>query len=572
MEKKLVLIHHWKMLKYRIKYEVVFLLFCLYFSSQGQNKLHITSNDSLTNIFFKNTSVDTTLYFIIPENEADYSIIYQNPSDTQCLRVEQDFFYFRDCKGVKIRLRANCSDSNLQLGIRHVFSSDELKISPIFEASYRSLFENYRQNLFCKEEVISYLIVCYEDFFHLIDNFIFFKEKEGLVVHTIMVSKNESRDSIQEKIKRFYQSHQPTYLLLIGDDEYIPSYRLNEGLSDVPYALLEGDDDFPEMIVGRLSVGNVDDLQCQIRKLLMRDKLQFSKKAIGIASDNVSPISEKYDWEYMRHIRTCLLNKGYSAVEELYDGSQGEADAIGNPSEKDIIDLVNRGVSIINYLGYGSYDRWGTGSFTTASIEKLQNTTEYPIVISAACLNGHFADRECLAEKWMNTSSQEQASGAVLSLMFSSLVEWEAATYSQQVFNALLPHTDSTVQIGVLYLQTYMEMIRFLKRSTEAKTWVLFGDPSMSVYPDNQLGFINYCKENSITVYPNPFQTYFYIDNLQDNIKSIQLFDLRGKEIAIKTTTTNKSAIISPLNLSKSIYILKVGTEKEIFYQKIIKN
>lgn len=560
------------MLKYRIKYEVVFLLFCLYFSSQGQNKLHITSNDSLTNIFFKNTSVDTTLYFIIPENEADYSIIYQNPSDTKCLRVEQDFFYFRDCKGVKIRLRANCSDSNLQLGIRHVFSSDELKISPIFEASYRSLFENYRQNLFCKEEVISYLIVCYEDFFHLIDNFIFFKEKEGLVVHTIMVSKNESRDSIQEKIKRFYQSHQPTYLLLIGDDEYIPSYRLNEGLSDVPYALLEGDDDFPEMIVGRLSVGNVDDLQCQIRKLLMRDKLQFSKKAIGIASDNVSPISEKYDWEYMRHIRTCLLNKGYSAVEELYDGSQGEADAIGNPSEKDIIDLVNRGVSIINYLGYGSYDRWGTGSFTTASIEKLQNTTEYPIVISAACLNGHFADRECLAEKWMNTSSQEQASGAVLSLMFSSLVEWEAATYSQQVFNALLPHTDSTVQIGVLYLQTYMEMIRFLKRSTEAKTWVLFGDPSMSVYPDNQLGFINYCKENSITVYPNPFQTYFYIDNLQDNIKSIQLFDLRGKEIAIKTTTTNKSAIISPLNLSKSIYILKVGTEKEIFYQKIIKN
>ena len=289
-------------------------------------------------------------------------------------------------------MRANCSDSNLQLGIRHVFSSDELKISPIFEASYRSLFENYRQNLFCKEEVISYLIVCYEDFFHLIDNFIFFKEKEGLVVHTIMVSKNESRDSIQEKIKRFYQSHQPTYLLLIGDDEYIPSYRLNEGLSDVPYALLEGDDDFPEMIVGRLSVGNVDDLQCQIRKLLMRDKLQFSKKAIGIASDNVSPISEKYDWEYMRHIRTCLLNKGYSAVEELYDGSQGEADAIGNPSEKDIIDLVNRGVSIINYLGYGSYDRWGTGSFTTASIEKLQNTTEYPIVISAACLNGHFAD------------------------------------------------------------------------------------------------------------------------------------------------------------------------------------
>ena len=79
-------------------------------------------------------------------------------------------------------------------------------------------------------------------------------------------------------------------------------------------------------------------------------------------------------------------------------------------------------------------------------------------------------------------------------------------------------------------------------------------------------------QRNSITVYPNPFQTYFYIDNLQDNIKSIQLFDLRGKEIAIKTTTTNKSAIISPLNLSKSIYILKVGTEKEIFYQKIIKN
>ncbi len=559
------------MLKYQIKCGIFLLLLCLYFPSQGQNKIHIVSNDSLTTISFESESIDTILYFIIPENQANYSLIYQNLSDTQYIYITQDFFYFRDLKGVKIRFICNCITTNLQLSIRHVFPANNHEISTVFGPAYQSLFENYREELFFKNPKISYLIVCYKDFFPLINDFILSKEKENIDVYTIKVNKNETTDSIYKKIKLFYELYQPSYLLLIGDDEHVPSYRFKEGLSDIPYTLLKGSDDFPEMIVGRLSVECNDNLQHQINKILTRDNLLFSKRAVGIASNSVSSISGKQDWEYMRNIRNCLLNKGYATVDELYDGSQNGADKIGNPSEIDIINLINNGVSIINYLGYGSYYQWGTGNFTIESIKKIENTNEYPIIISAACLNGHFANKECFAEKWMNTSQQGKANGAIACLMFSSLIDWDAAIYGQQIFNTLLPHTDSTIQIGILYLKTYLKMIRFLNRSIDAKTWVLFGDPSMNIYPNNKTNLTNYHREDTITIYPNPFQTYFYIDNKQYNIKNIQLFNMIGKEISTKIIF-DKLIIIQTKHLTKGFYILKISSENKTFYKKLIKN
>jgi hypothetical protein len=46
---------------------------------------------------------------------------------------------------------------------------------------------------------------------------------------------------------------------------------------------------------------------------------------------------------------------------------------------------VNQGVSLINYLGYGSYDTWETGGINNNELLKLENTTQFPNIFSSAC-------------------------------------------------------------------------------------------------------------------------------------------------------------------------------------------
>lgn len=552
------------------KYGWLITLSCLYFTLNGQENIHITATDSCTSIQFQNSKVDTTFYFMVPELEQYYSIDYQNTADTQWIHLEQQSFHFRDCAGLKIRFWGDCNDKTIQINIHYDFSKDNMVFSSAFMPAYQTLFANIKHTNHSIKSKSSLLIVYYQDFKNVLTNFAERKTQNDIDCYLLEVHATHSITTIQQNIKNYYELYHPDYLLFIGDDEHIPTYRMDEALSDWRYTLLKGNDDFPEMIVGRISANNIEELNLQLDKINNRNELSFSKKAIGIASDNYSDISGIYDWEYMRALRTLLLNKNFLTVYELYDGSQGEEDADGNPTTNHILEKVNEGVSLINYLGYGSYDEWETGNFTNTDINYLTNTNEYPLVISSACLNGYFADRDCLAEKWMKASYNGQACGAAACLMFSSLIDWDAAIYGQQMINANLPPTDSCVRLGDIFLQTYVQLLMHLERSKDALSWIYFGDPMLETYPKHTTRITDYFKED-INVYPNPTSNQLSIDNGNLIIKEIFLYDIMGKEVGRCLPHTYEKSI-SVNHLQKGIYLLKIVFPDESFcIKKIIK-
>lgn len=549
---------------------MILFLYCIFFRVVGQGKIQIEISDTCTYIQFQNIHVDTTLYFVIPSDEQYYALNFQNKRDTQFLHIEKQCFVFRECHGLKVRCTGNCVDKTVTIVLNHDFSKEINCISPAFLPAYRHLFANFKEKDYLPNTQSSMLIMCYTTFTESINDFMESKRQEGIICSLLSVAPNDSVDEIQKKITDFYELYRPDYLLLIGDDEQIPSYRIDETLSDCRYALLKGEDDFPEMIVGRISANTLDALNLQFEKIRKRNSLSFSGKAIGIASDKYSSLTGKYDWEYMRENRNILLNKKFNTVYEYYDGSQGKEDAEGNPSTQEIVNRINQGVSVVNYLGVGSYDEWETGNISVSDLDNLSNTTEFPIVVSAACLNGYFAGRECLAEKWMTASYNGQASGAVAALMFSSLVDWDESISAQKTLNDFLPHIDSVMRFGSIYLQTYIEMLRYWQRAKGALTWIYFGDPSVYAYP-NKTQKVSLSPSEQLELYPNPVTDALIIDNAKRIIKEVKIYDVSGKEVKRKMIQDTKTTV-NTMNLPKGLYMLKIIFDNQsCCFKKIIK-
>lgn len=544
------------------------LFFALLFSSFGQGNIQLSFTDTSTSIQCRH-KIDTVLYLVVPENQ--YSIYFENSSDTDYLHMDTAVFYFRDCFGLRLHLYGNCEDKTINVHVAHTFPHVHLAISKAFLQTYRNLFVNFNEKTYVDKTSMDMLILCYAPFGSTLFTYIKQKEKQNINCILITVIEALSNDKLQEIIQSVYETDQPEFLLLVGDYQHIKSYDMDEGLSDLRYGMIKGSDDFPEMIVGRIAGNDKDEIALQIDKILSHSVYPLPpKKAIGIASDNYSNLTGMYDWEYMRNILHKLMNKDYEKVYEFYEGSQGEEDSEGNPLPDDIIEAVNQGVSLINYLGYGSYDAWETGGINNNELQKLRDTSQYPIVISSACLNGHFAGRRCLAEQWMNASFNGQACGARAAWMFSSLIDWDAAIYAQQLLNYLVPPKEENKLLADMYLQTYIHMLCSLQRSKDALSLIFFGDPSQWFYtfPTDNIVQID---STDIWVYPNPSQQQLNIQNKNGLIKEVKLCDLHGKTVK-EQSIHNTHGFLFMDDLPAGMYVLKIICDKgESLYKKIVK-
>ena len=81
-------------------------------------------------------------------------------------------------------------------------------------------------------------------------------------------------------------------------------------------------------------------------------------------------------------------------VTDVLTGTVGTAAA-----REDIINGINSGQLLVNYLGHGSEDQWaGSDIFDTNSVTSLTNSSQLPVFLIMDCLNGF--SRTCTGSRW----------------------------------------------------------------------------------------------------------------------------------------------------------------------------
>jgi hypothetical protein len=145
-------------------------------------------------------------------------------------------------------------------------------------------------------------------------------------------------------------------------------------------------------------------------------------------------------------------------------------------AKQQILDSINSGQALVNYLGHGSVEQWSFSNLLDNSdAAALQNGSRLPVFFIMDCLNGFFQDvyTQSLAESLMLSPN-----GGAVAVWASSGFTDAGPQASMDLSLTSLLVSNPSMPLGKAILGA---------KSTIAdpdvrRTWVLFGDPAMRIH------------------------------------------------------------------------------------------
>tara|TARA_A100001011_G_C14321233_1_gene850773 strand:+ start:3752 stop:8185 length:4434 start_codon:yes stop_codon:yes gene_type:complete len=274
----------------------------------------------------------------------------------------------------------------------------------------------------------SILYICHPDVQDnpYIQSLIDWRRQQGYDVTLVSTGVSEIANgggSLRQRIKNYIENayfnwdNPPEYLCIIGDATgpiSVPTYEVDAdssqdveayGESDYPYSLIEGDDFFPEMIVGRISVQNNSQLQVVVNKILGYEKVYAGTEdwlstatLVGdpYTASGISPVITN------QYIEQIMNNYGLENVNTMYSGFNFDAF---------MRDQINSGTSYLNHRGIQ-----GVSDFDNQDVDLLNNGYKLPFVTLITCNTGSFKDEDeepALTEYLLRAGTLTTPKGAV---------------------------------------------------------------------------------------------------------------------------------------------------------------
>jgi gingipain R len=339
------------------------------------------------------------------------------------------------------------------------------------------------------DEQGSMLIISHPDFIDQMKAFADWKIQKGIPCEIVDVTTIGDNSKIKEFVSNYYYSKGLTYLLLVGDDAFVPTMQATKGASDNMYGYISGDDHYPEVLVGRFSCETAEQCRIMVERTVNYEKSPSLNaeynRFLGIGSSLGPGDDNELDFEHIRNIGN-VISLVYSKQNELYDGSRGGNDLNGNPTASLTAEEINKGQGMIMYLGHGTVNSWLTSGFSTINARDLQNTDTHPFIWSAGCDNGGFTGTTCLAESFLRAEKDGKPTGAIAVLMSSANQTWYPPMEAQDEIGLIISGkrtTNNSSTFGGISMSGCMRMNDKYNEGAFIITdnWILFGDPSLEL-------------------------------------------------------------------------------------------
>lgn len=334
------------------------------------------------------------------------------------------------------------------------------------------------------------IIICPAQFEKAIEPLANWRNQTGIRTEIVDAANFQNPDQIIAFVKESYYSYGDlSYLLLVGDAELVPTYMLPYGASDNYYSYLAGNDHYPDILVGRFSAETSEDVEIQVKRTIeyeMEPKNGGSwiPSATGIASSLACGDDLESDVQHIRNLLSNLQSGSYTSINEFFEGSNGGADADGNPTTEMVTSKIKEGTGVIFYSGHGSPNSWATGAISKSVVDFLDNSTKYPLIWSVACEAGNFKGQRCLAEAWLRAGTSSKPSGAVAALMASgNQTTFPPMEAQDKIAQVLSTAADEIITMGAITVMGLMSMNDAYGSVgyPMTDTWILFGDPALMI-------------------------------------------------------------------------------------------
>jgi hypothetical protein len=303
--------------------------------------------------------------------------------------------------------------------------------NPLTKKRYSNSFANIAEKNIYGAEVLrnsgcgQYLFICPDDIAAILQPLLRWKEKLGYKTRVATISETGlTNDEIKNYLQNAYDNWEtpPEYVILAGDVSgiyqvpafYVTGYSTPWDVSDHNYTLLDGEDYFPDILIGRLSYQDQMQLHTIISKIINYERnpimgYDWMKRALMISYvDNWQYHSPR---ETVMAVREKLLDFEFTCVDTFIAPYQWGV--------YNLINMINTGYSFVNYRGAGSPSAWWENygpMFETNDILLLNNGFMLPMITSMTCGGGDFAytgNPSNFGETWLNAGSPSVPKGAI---------------------------------------------------------------------------------------------------------------------------------------------------------------
>ncbi|HEC83090.1 MAG TPA: hypothetical protein ENI46_01220, partial [Firmicutes bacterium] len=286
------------------------------------------------------------------------------------------------------------------------------------------------------------------------------------------------------------------FVVLLGDayeddnvTKMVPEYDgygLNMEASDHFYACVSGDDDFEDLMIGRIPVGNEGELIAYYEKLKSYNPLPYDPWTTSLLFVGGCYFADNQDYVVLFDSLESYVPDDYTVSRFYrYDfplTDQGDAEAT-----QAFIDSVNAGKLFVLYSGDGSIFDWGARHervFKSSRIGDLETSDKLPIILSISCSSGWFdnistaygdSGYDCLAERLLI-----QPQGGAIACLASSRETGGGATtvFAPEIIKALF--INGSTYLGELILETKTRHLLQLGNVEYVRQFNLFGDPTLN--------------------------------------------------------------------------------------------
>lgn len=398
-------------------------------------------------------------------------------------------------------------------------------IASSFGELYRSFIFNY-QSVLDKEyngkEEGHELMLCImpDELFASFQIYADWKRQSGTDIHLTKFSdigaNATNPDIIKNHISDAYFNWEvpPTYVLIIGDDLVFPKKIVTYPNYSFPnedfFVEVEGNDYFPEMMIGRFTNQGDYRMQVMISKFLKYEKTPYTantdwfKKGV-VCSNNY------YDSQVItkRFTADIMLEYGqFTSVDTLMSDGNGWGGGC-TYDLNDVINSINNGRSWLNYRGEGWYDGWQAScyQFLVSDVSNLNNGEKFTFVTSIGCGVAGFqaSGGNCFGEEWVEMGTLTNSRGAVAFIGPTSNTH---TTYNNKIDKGIyegmfLEGMDTPGQAllrGKLYMYNVFGNEYYVEY--HYKIYCVLGDPSIHIWKDIPLA-VNCSHPSTVSVGSN---------------------------------------------------------------------
>jgi len=377
-------------------------------------------------------------------------------------------------------------------------TSPKKSIAPSFGQLYQNFIFNYQSVLdesYGGKEKGHELMLCImpDDFYDGFQTYAEWKRQSGIDIHITKFSDIGANSSneviIKDHISDAYYNWEiaPTYLLIVGDDGVFPWTTANGYVSENYFVEIDGNDYFPEMMLGRFTNQSDYQMQVMINKFIKYEKTPYTtsidwfKKGICCSNDAYASqvATKRFAAERM------LIDGGFTSVDTMMDA---------NPCNyylSDAISAINYGRSFLNYRGEGWSSGWWAGcvGMGTSDVSNLSNGEKFTFVTSIGCGVAMFTTSggNCFGEEWIELGTLSSPRGAAA---FMGPCGNTHTTYNNKIdkgiYVGMFQEGLSTAGQGLLRGKLYLYNVYGTDPnvSYHYKIFCILGDPSIHAWKD----------------------------------------------------------------------------------------